>query len=193
MQAFRVKEGMRIFNTEGLGSMGFGVPAAIGGCIASGNKKTVCIDGDGGFVMNFQELETVRRLNLPIKLFILNNQGYGSIKATQKNYFDAHYVASTFDSGLSLPDTTKVGEAFGIPTTGIANHENIRQQVREILASDGPILCEVMVSPDQLTSPKVSSKKMPNGSMVSMPMEDLWPFLDRAEFEANMMIEPFKE
>jgi len=193
MQAFRVKEGLRIFNTEGLGSMGFGIPAAIGGCIASGGKRTVCIDGDGGFVMNIQELETVRRLNLPIKFFVLNNQGYGSIKATQKNYFHAHYVASTFDSGLSLPDVKQVAIAFGIPSISIINHEHIREQVREILDSDGPIVCEVMVSPDQITSPKVSSKKMPDGSMVSMPMEDMWPFLERDEFKSNMIIPPLKE
>ena len=190
MQAFRVKEGMRILNTQGLGSMGFGIPAAIGGCLAGGGKRTVCIDGDGGFAMNIQELETVRRLNLPIKFFVLNNQGYGSIMNTQKNYFGGHYVASTKESGLTLPEIMKVGAAFGIPSQRIGNHENIRQRVRDILLLEGPIICEVMVSPDQVTLPRVSSKKLSDGSMISMPMEDLWPFLDRQEFRKNMIIPP---
>lgn len=188
MQAFRVKEGMRILNSQGLGSMGFGIPAAIGACIASGGKRTVCIDGDGGFAMNIQELETVRRLNLPIKFFVLNNQGYGSIRATQRNYFDGRYVAISKESGLTLPDIIKIGPAFGIPSQRMENHVNIRGQVRDILQSEGPLLCEVMVSPDQVTAPRVSSRKLPDGSMESMPMEDLWPFLDREEFEANMIV-----
>ena len=106
MQAMRGKTGLRIFNSEGLGSMGFGIPAAIGGCIASGKKRTICIDGDGGFVMNIQELEIVQRLGLPIKFFVLNNGGYVSIQNTQKNYFNGNYVASSASSGLTLPDIT---------------------------------------------------------------------------------------
>jgi acetolactate synthase-1/2/3 large subunit len=188
MQAFRVKEGMRIFNTEGLGSMGFGIPAAIGGCLASNKMNTVCIEGDGGFVMNIQELETVRRLGLPIKFFVLNNAGYGSIRATQKNYFEGRLTGSSTDSGLSLPDFKAVGAAFGIAIRQIRNHDTIREQVREVLKHDGPILCEVMVNPEQLTAPRVTSQKMPDGSMVSMPMEDMWPFLDREEFRANMFL-----
>ena len=193
MQAFRVKEGMRIFNTEGLGSMGFGIPAAIGGCVASGGKRTICIEGDGGFVMNIQELETVKRLNLPIKFFVLNNQGYGSIRTTQKNYFDGHYVASSRESGLTLPEIMNVATAFGISSQRIENHKNIRERVRDILLFEGPIVCEVMVSPDQVTAPRVSSKKLPDGSMVSMPLEDLWPFLDREEFKRNMIVTPIEE
>jgi acetolactate synthase-1/2/3 large subunit len=190
MQAFRVKEGMRIFNTEGLGSMGFGIPAAIGGCIASGGKNTVCIEGDGGFVMNIQELETVRRLDLPLKFFVLNNAGYGSIRTTQKNYFDGRLTGSSIDSGLTLPDYKAVGAAFGIAVRQIKNHETIREQVSDVLRHEGPVICEVMVNPDQLTAPRVSSKKMPDGSMVSMPMEDMWPFLDREEFRKNMIVPP---
>ena len=186
MQAFRVKAGMRIFNSQGLGAMGFGIPAAIGGCIASGGKRTVCIDGDGGFAMNLQELETVRRLNLPIKFFVLNNQGYGSIRATQNNYFDGRHVAVSKESGLTLPEISKIGPAFGIPTQRMENQENIRSRVRDILQAEGPVVCEVIVSPDQATAPRVSSTRLPDGSMQSMPMEDLWPFLERAELKANM-------
>jgi acetolactate synthase I/II/III large subunit len=193
MQAFRVKEGMRIFNTEGLGSMGFGVPAAIGGCIASGRKRTVCVDGDGGFQMNIQELEVVKRLNLPIKLFILNNAGYGSIRTSQRNYFNGHYVASNPQSGLTLPDICKTAEAYGVKSYRLKDHANLRERINEILAFDGPAVTEVMVSPDQFTAPKLSSYAKPDGTMVSRPLEDLWPFLDREEFERNMIVPPLKE
>lgn len=192
MQAFRIKKGMRVFNSEGLGSMGFGIPMAIGGCIASGGKRTVCIDGDGGFVMNIQELEVVRRLNLPIKFFVLNNQGYVSIQTTQKAYFDSNFVASTQESGLTLPDYKKVAKAFNIPAVQIKDHRNIRDKIREILNTDGPVICEVIVSPEQVTAPKVSSRQREDGSMESLPMEDLWPFLDRDEFLSNMTVLPPK-
>ena len=186
MQAFRVKAGMRVFNSEGLGSMGFGIPGAIGGCIASGNKRTISIDGDGGFVMNMQELEIVRRLNLPIKFFVLNNGGYVSIQNTQKQYFNGNYVASSAASGLTLPDIPSVAGVFGIPTARLENHGRIRKHIKEILQKEGPVVCEVMVSPEQVTAPRVSSRQLKDGSMESLPMEDLWPFLDREEFELNM-------
>ncbi|MEN6374046.1 MAG: thiamine pyrophosphate-binding protein [Smithella sp.] len=188
MQAVRVKAGLRIFNSQGLGSMGFGIPAAIGGCIASGHKRTVSIEGDGGFIMNIQELETVKRLNLPIKFFVLNNGGYVSIQTTQRNYFDGHYVGSSAASGVTLPDIKSVAHAFGLPTACLKNHENIRDKIRSILHTPGPIVCEVMVSPDQVTAPRLASKQNEDGSMVSTPMEDLWPFLERDEFSRNMMI-----
>jgi len=188
LQGIRVKPGLRIFNSQGFGSMGFGLPAAIGGCLASGKRRTVCIEGDGGFVMNIQELETVKRLALPIKIFVLNNGGYGSIQATQKNYFDGRYVASTFSSGLSLPDVAAVSRAFGIPSERIAEHGHITEKVRLILKQEGPVVCDVIVSPDQATAPRVSSRKLADGSMVSMPMEDMWPPLDREELTANMLV-----
>jgi acetolactate synthase-1/2/3 large subunit len=187
MQAIRVKAGLRIFNSQGLGSMGFGIPAAIGGCLASGKKRTVCIEGDGGFIMNIQELETAKRLNLPIKFFVLNNGGYVSIQTTQRNYFDSHYVGSSAASGLTLPDIKTVAKSFGLATARLKSHYRIREKIRDILQMKGPVVCEVMVSPDQITAPRVSSKQRQDGSMVSMPMEDLWPFLDRNEFEANML------
>lgn len=186
MQAIRIKPGLRILNSQGLGPMGFGIPAAIGACIASGNRRTVCVDGDGGFIMNIQELETVKRLALPIKFFVLNNGGYGSIQATQRNYFGGNYVASTRSSGLTLPDVVAVSKAFGIPAVTIANHARIREQIRAILETEGPIVCDVIVSPEQITAPRVSSRQCEDGSMVSIPMEDLWPFLDREEFRSNM-------
>lgn len=188
MQAFRVKKGQRIFNSEGLGPMGCGIPASIGGCIASGRKRTVCIDGDGGFYMNVQDLETVKRLNLPIKFFVLNNQGYASIRNTQNSYFEGRYVASDHTSGLTLPNTRKIADAFGISFVQIKNHKSIREKVREILNIEGPVICEVILPFEHVTAPKLSSYQKKDGSMVSRPLEDLWPFLDREEFKANMIV-----
>ena len=190
MQAFKVKAGQRIYSSHGLGAMGFGIPASLAGCIASGGKRTVCIDGDGGFHMNTQELETVHRLNLPIKYFVLNNQGYGSIRTSQRNYFNSHFVASSFDSGLSLPDTLKVAAAYGIATLEIRESGELHKKVRQALETPGPVVCDVITPFDQPTQPRVSSRQMENGQMVSMPMEDLFPFLDRDEFKKNMII-PF--
>ncbi len=188
MQAFRVPAGVRVFNTEGLGPMGFGLSAAIGGCVASGGR-TVCIDGDGGLQLNIQEFETLRRLNLPLKLFVLNNNGYASIRSTQKAYFDGRYVASGPDSGLTLPDVTKVAAAYGLPTAEIRDHSDIRGQVRRILDREGPVVCDVHITPSQTTAPRVSSRQRADGMMESAPMEDLWPFLDRDDFRRQMVSE----
>lgn len=193
MQAFKAKAGLRVFNTEGLGPMGFGIPAALGGCVASGGKRTVSIDGDGGFHMNSQELETVRRLGLPIKFFVLNNDGYGSIKATQRNYFQGRLVASDPTSGLTLPDTQKIAAAYGLKTAEIRETAGLREKVRAVLATPGAIVCEVFITKSQATAPRVSSKQLADGTMVSAPMEDLFPFLDRAEFAANMIVPPLKD
>jgi acetolactate synthase-1/2/3 large subunit len=188
MQAFRVPAGVRVFNTEGLGPMGFGLSAAIGGCVASGGR-TVCIDGDGGLQLNIQEFETLHRLNLPLKLFVLNNNGYASIRSTQKAYFDGRYVASGPDSGLTLPDIVKVAAAYGLPTAEIRDHSDIRGQVRRILDQDGPVVCDVHITPNQTTAPRVSSRQRADGMMETAPMEDLWPFLDRDDFAKQMLIE----
>ena len=193
MQAFRVKEGQRVFNTQGLGPMGFGFPAAIGGCIAAGGARTVCVDGDGGIQMNIQELETLRRLNLPVKIFVLNNQGYGSIRNTQRAYFGGHYVASDAGSGLTLPDMCKVAAAYGLATTRLENQGDLRVRVREILAAPGPCVVDVVLAVDQPTMPRLASFQRANGSMGSKPLEDLWPFLDRQEFRRNMITPPLEE
>lgn len=186
MQAFRVKKGMRIFNSQGLGSMGFGVPASIGGCIASSRKRTICIDGDGGFQMNIQELETVRRLNLPIKFFVLNNKGYASIRSTQNAYFEGRFVGSEASSGLTLPDTSKIAAAYGLPFVRITSHTDIRKKVKQILETPGPVICDVEITENQFTAPRVSSSKKADGTMESKPMENLWPFLSREEYDSNM-------
>lgn len=193
MQAFRVKSGQRIVNSNSLGAMGTGLPASIGACLASGRKRTTCVNGDGGFQLNIQELETVRRLNLPIKYFVLCNGGYASIMATQRNYFQGHFTGSEPSSHLTLPNITRVAAAYGIPTAHLRDHSDIRNQVRAVLSAPGPTVCAVDVSPEERTSPRVTSMVRPDGTFVSKPMEDMWPFLEREEFRAMMIVPPIEE
>ncbi|MGH7995665.1 MAG: thiamine pyrophosphate-binding protein [Opitutaceae bacterium] len=183
-----VHGGLRVLNTQGLGAMGFGPSAAIGACLASGLRRTICIDGDGGFAMNAQELATVARLKLPIKCFVLNNGGYGSIRATQTNYFDRRYMACDPGSGLTLPDLRKTAEACGVAYRRIASQEKLQAEIESALDGPGAVLCEVIMAPDQVTQPKVSSRQEADGRMTTMPMEDLWPFMDRAELEENLSV-----
>jgi acetolactate synthase-1/2/3 large subunit len=184
---FKVKHGQRVFHNRGTGAMGFGLPASIGACIASGHRRTVSVDGDGGFQMNIQELATVANLQLPIKFFVVNNRGYASIRTSQTNYFDL-LVGADDTSGLRLPDVRKVAAAYGLATAEIVGPENVRDRVREVLDFAGPIVCEVRVPADEARGPRVASAQRPDGSMVSKPLEDLWPFLDREEFLANMIV-----
>ena len=186
MQAVPVKEGVRIHNTPGLGSMGFGLPALIGGCIASGKKRTIGLIGDGGIMHNIQEFETLRRLNLPIKLFVLNNNGYGSIRNMQKGRFDGNFVACDPSSGLTLPDFRKLCGGFELQYTQITTPKELSSQIRNVLSLPGTVICEVLLDQSVGTAPHLSSKALPDGGMVSMPMENLAPFLPEEEFEENM-------
>lgn len=188
MQAFECKKDTRVFNSEGLGPMGFGVPASIGGCIASGKRKTVCIDGDGGFVMNVQELELVDRYKLPISYFILNNNGYGSIKTTQTTHFNGQFVSSDPSSGLTLPSIEKTAAAYNINYIKITNHIDLKDKMKLVLSSSEPFICEVMINPNHKTQPKASVFKNEDGTFSTKPMEDLAPFLPRDEFNSNMQI-----
>lgn len=192
-QAIKVKKGMRILNTPGLGSMGFGLPASIGACLASGRKRTITIIGDGGLQHNIQELETLARLKLPVKVFVLNNNGYASIRTTQKRHFAGHLVCCDPSSGLTIPDTCKVASAYGIKTMQITRQKNLKEKVGKVLGTKGPVVCDVMIDPNLETAPKLSSEVRPDGSIVSKPMEDLYPFLDREEFRANMIVKPAEE
>jgi acetolactate synthase-1/2/3 large subunit len=193
MQAFKVKKGQRILNTPGLGAMGFGLPASIGACLASSKKRTISVIGDGGLQHNIQELEVISRLNLPIKLFVLNNNGYASIRATQTRYFDNNFVCCDPSSGLTVPDTREIASAYGLKTAKITNHRKMKENVGRVLNTEGPVVCEVMVDPMLQTAPKLSSEVKPDGSIISKPLEDLWPFLDRKEFYSNMIIPPLNE
>lgn len=187
-QALRFPQGTRILNNSGCAPMGYGLPAAIGACFANGKKKTICIEGDGSLQLNIQELQTIVHNNLPIKLFVYNNLGYVSIRLSQKGLFGGKLVASSIDSGISWPDTKKIAQAYGIPSMRITDHKQIDRKIKKVLSSEGPVLCEIMVSPDQAFWPKVSSKRLSDGSIVSLPLEDMVPFLSRDELSKNMMI-----
>jgi acetolactate synthase-1/2/3 large subunit len=192
MQAFRVREGQRVCNAPGLGAMGTGLPGAIGVCLASGRKRTICVNGDGGFQLNIQELETVRRLNLPIKFFVLDNGGYACIQAMQRSHFEGRLVGSDPSSGLTLPDVGRIAEAYGLSTARIAGQTDLRGQIRAVLQREGPVVCVVKTSPAEKTMPRVTSVLQKDGSLVSNPMEDMWPFLDREELSANMLAVPLE-
>jgi acetolactate synthase-1/2/3 large subunit len=189
---FQVTQGQRVLHSRGLGAMGFGLPASIGACIGAGRVRTICVEGDGSFQMNAQELETIRRLGLPIKIFVINNNGYASIRTSLDNYFK-HLVAADSTSGLTLPDVRKVAEAYGVATRSIANADDLSRQIRQVLETPGPVVCELMAPAAEQRAPRISTVQRPDGSMVSKPLEDLWPFLDRDEFLSNMIIPPLDE
>ncbi len=188
-QAFRVKKGQRFITNPNTASMGFCLPGAIGVCIASGKKPVVCVTGEGSLQMNLQELQTIWQNRLPVKLFVINNQGYHSIRQTQQNYFGEPLVGVGEESGdLSFPDLEKLIPAYGFPYRSIHTSEELQEKIKEVLDFDGAIVCEVFVTKYQKTEPKTSAKKLPDGRMVSVPLEDMYPFLSREELEENMYI-----
>lgn len=178
-QAFQLKKGQKMKNAAGLGSMGFGLPYAIGSCIANDRRRTILINGDGAFQLNIQELETLHRLKLPVKMFIWNNNGYASIRSMQRNNFAGHYVASDESSGLTMPHISKVAEAYGFKTYRIENNEELDKLLPEIMKDDMPMLCELMVLPEETVSPRVKAIVGENGKMMSGPLEKMWPYLER--------------
>lgn len=193
MQTFRVKRGQRVFSTKGLASMGFGLPATIGACLAGNGRRTVCVNGDGGFQMNIQELETIRRLNLPIKIFVLNNQGYAQIHATQKNIFAGHYVACDENSQLTLAPISKVASAYGLKTVQIYNNSELKEKVAEVLRGEESVICEVFVPLELSAFPKQVSYKRSDGQMESLPLEYMNPPLEQEEFKENMIISLYQK
>ncbi len=189
MQTFRVKEGQRLSTSSGHASMGFGLPGGIGACFANGRRKTICISGGGGLQMNIQELQTIVHYGLPIILFVLNNNGYLTIKLMQQNHF-GRYVGADPSSGVSCPDIIKVAHAYGINAIRIANQEELHQKLDGVLKEPGPFICEIIMPETQPLIPKLSSLKKPDGSIISKPLEDMYPFLDRKEFLENMIVQP---
>lgn len=188
----KLKKGQRSIPTGGLGSMGYGLPASIGGCLGANRRRTISVDGDGGFVMNIQELEVAKRLNLNIKYFVLNNNGYASIRASQGGYFK-ETIGCDPSSGLTLPSIEKLAKAFDINYYKANNHSELRDIVKSVLGTEGVVICEIMVQPDQPIGPRVSSKIKDDGRMVSTPLEDLFPFLNIEELRSNMLIPLIKE
>jgi acetolactate synthase I/II/III large subunit len=191
--AFPTLHSQRLFHTAGLGAMGYAIPMAIAVATSNPRREVIAVDGDGGFMFNIQELETIRRLQLPIKFFVLNNDGYASIRASQKAYFGESKLGADKSNGVTIPSLTRVGEAFGLSSALIENQENLAGDVRRVLDMKGPVVCDVKVLCDEMRAPRLQSYQKPDGSFVSKPLEDLFPFLPREEFLANMIIDPLPE
>jgi len=192
-QVAEVKKGQRMFWNSGCAAMGYDLPAAIGACWARNKKDVVCLAGDGSLQMNIQELQTVFYHQLPIKLFVLNNQGYVSIKQTQDSFFNGHYVGCHKESGVSFPDVVKVARAYNIPACRIDSQKDLKGKLKNILERKGPVVCDVVLTPDYRFSPKLSSERKPDGRIVSKPLEDMAPFLTREELASNMIIPVLKD
>ena len=187
-QAFTVKRGQVIRSNHGLGSMGFEIPNAIGMCVASGGKDVVCIAGDGGMQLNIQELAVVSGRKLPVKLFVVNNGGYASIRNMQNNHFQGRRVACDRDSGLFLPDSKGIAAAYDLPYCVADSMETLNDTIEAALRMPGPVLCEIIVDGECLVSPRTSTRVMPDGSMRSSPLENQFPFLPDEEMKENMLM-----
>lgn len=189
LTAFRAKSGQRIFHNKGTGAMGFGPPASLGACLAGDRRRTICVDGDGGFQMNAQELETIRRLHLPIKFFVIDNGGYASIRASQDNYFK-RLTGADASSQMTLPNVLEIARAYGLHAVDLADPACMSSTIIQALNCPGPVVCRVKTIEDEQRMPRVSSISKSDGSMESMPLEDMWPLLPRDEFLHNMIVSP---
>lgn len=194
-QAYVIQKGSRMANNSAIASMGYGLPAAIGTCIGGGRRTTICLEGDGSIMMNLQELQTVLTNHLPIKLFLINNNGYHSIRITQSNLFKEHCkVGIGPESGdLSFPEFKKIAEAFGYRYYSASSNAEMKEVVDKVLEQEGPVFCEIFTDTKQIWEPKSSTKRLPDGTLVSPPLEDLAPFLSREELERNMFIPLMEE
>lgn len=178
MQGYKVKKNQRLFSAFNHSPMGYALPASIGAAFADSKKNIICITGDGGMQMNIQELATIERHKLPIKIFLINNHGYGIVRQTQDTWLDSRYKASSLEGGLAVPDFVKIAKAYGIGTETIRNHRELRAKIGKTLDRKGPVLCNVEVRPDEKIMPKLT---------VGKPIEDSAPLLDRKEFLENML------
>jgi acetolactate synthase-1/2/3 large subunit len=183
----------RLYHTAGLGAMGYAIPMAIAVAIANPGREVIAVDGDGGFMFNVQELETIHRLQLPIKFFVLNNDGYSSIRASQMAYFGKASIGADRHTGMTVPNLSKIGASYGLLTHVIEDQADLAADVRRVLDMSGPVVCDVNVLPDEVRAPRLQSHQKADGSFVSKPLEDLFPFLPREEFLANMIVKPIDE
>jgi acetolactate synthase I/II/III large subunit len=184
-QAAELKADNRMFTNSGCATMGYGLPAAIGVCIAENNKgRVICIDGDGSFQMNVQEMQTVVYNKLNIKIIYLNNNGYHSMRQTQKNLFDNSLVGVCEGNGISFPEIKRIAYGYDVPFIQISNENDINL-IYDFMEQEGPVICEIIVDPNQNFEPKLSSKVLPDGKIVSPPIDDMFPFLSREEYESN--------
>jgi acetolactate synthase-1/2/3 large subunit len=187
-QVLKLKQGQRLVTSTGLGEMGYGLPAAVGASFATDRGEVMCLNCDGGMMMNLQELQTIAHHNLPIKLFIFCNDGYLMIKHTQKAFFGAARIGTDKASGVSCPDFSKLAVAFGFPAFQIRTWEDFERVIPQVQAIAGPVICEVFMDPQQPFVPKLSLVSLPDGTLLSPPLEDLSPFVPRDEIEKDMLI-----
>jgi len=185
---FRNKIGQRVFLTSGLGSMGYGLPAAIGACFANGLKPMVAIESDGSFQLNIQELATIASFNLPITIIVMNNDGYASIRNTQKNYFNERYVGTGPEAGLKLPDLKKIALAYELDYLKVEGVSELNEKLEKSIGSERPIIVDVQLIKNEVLMPKVSALPQPDGSIISMPLEDMTPLLSLEELRSEMLV-----
>jgi acetolactate synthase I/II/III large subunit len=187
-QAADIKPGMRLFSDSGCAPMGFDLPAAIGACVGAGGQRVICLAGDGSIMMNLQELQTIAGLRLPIKIFVLNNNGYHSIRQTQTNFFAGNSVGCGPESGVTFPDFERIASAFELPFRKVSRHSELSEGIEATLKGSGPALCEIVLDQNQPFAPKLASKRLPDGRLVTAPLEDMTPILERGEFLSNMLV-----
>ena len=186
-QAAKLKFGQRLYTNSGNASMGYDLPAAIGACLARGKKRIICLAGDGSLMMNLQELQTLVGYKLPVKIIILNNDGYHSIRQTQEAYFSDSLIGIGPDSGVTMPNFIAVGNSFGLHSKRITKPIETKESLAWLLENNSePVLLEVILDTNQTFSPKLASRKLADGTMVSPELEDMAPFLSREEFRMNM-------
>lgn len=182
-QAAKIKQGQRMFTNSGCAAMGYGLPAALGVAVSDNSRRTICIDGDGSVMMNIQELATIAHNKLNVKILILNNNGYHSIRQTQTNLFKPPYIGIDENSGVGFPDFKLLAAAFGLKYFELDSELNCNEVLEEALNCDGPCICEAIVDPKQNFAPKSSSKVLPDGRITSPSLDDMAPFLDREEYD----------
>ena len=192
-QAFKIKERQRFMTSTGLGEMGFGLPAAIGACFASNQKEIINLNCDGGMMLNLQELQTISHHNLPIKIFVFNNDGYLMIKHTQKNLFKGRYIGVDKKSGISCPDFHKIAKAFNMKYFSITSWKDFYEVIPLIKKNKSPIICDVFMDPEQTFYPKLALTLAADNKIVSPPLEDLSPILERKIFFSEMIIPPHEK
>jgi len=186
------KPNQRYIPSSAMATMGYSLPAAIGISVATGNR-VISFTGDGSLQQNIQEFQTLIEYNLPVKLFVLNNDGYHSIRTSQTNYFEKRYIGESSKSGISFPDTVKIAEVYGIKAFRINQPSEINAVVNQVLDYDGPVICDVIVPREQEIIPTVASRVNDDGSMSSRPLEDMYPFLDRKEYKNNLFVKEVDE
>lgn len=192
-QSLQLYKNQKVIVNSGSAAMGYDLPAAIGAAAANPKSNIICVTGEGSLQMNIQELQTIIHNRLNIKIFILNNGGYISIRNTQNGFFNGHKVGADKESGVSFPDTLKLAQTYGFKTFLLKDQYKLEKELSQVLAYDGAIVCEVMLSPEEKMTPKLSSVLKDDGKMVSKPLEDMFPFLDRDEFAKNMIVKRLDE